>query len=107
MLHMVLAAVVIRALGYYNAKTKSCSVVKTSSRIFSLSFLVFGSYFGRKPDPVAGEKSSSLRALLFGVCLVGNVIFMSYRASLVSELSVAKKELPFTNWKEFIDSQYQ
>ena len=39
--------------------------------------------------------------------LSGNVVFMSYRASLTSELAVKTEKPPFTNLEEFYHSEYR
>ncbi len=49
----------------------------------------------------------SIRALLLSVFITGNVIFMGYRASLTSELSVRRLELPFSDPPGFLESDFR
>ena len=72
----------------------------------SHSWLIFCSYFGRKPTPIQFETRFPLRVLLFSIFLAGNVIFMSYRASLTSELSVRDSLMPFTNLEGLLATDF-
>jgi hypothetical protein len=61
----------------------------------------------------AGGKSSKLqkntihRIVLFDCLLVGSVIWMAYRASFTSELSVKKLELPFNDLESLSKTGYR
>ena len=61
--------------------------------------------FGRKPSKPA---SSPVGKWIIFVCLLaGNILWITYRASLTSKLSVDKKELPFTSLNDLPDSGYR
>ena len=47
------------------------------------------------------------RIFYFVMFFCGSVMFMCYRSSLTSELSVTREILPFTNLKEFVTSGYR
>lgn len=70
------------------------------------SWLIFCSYLGRKPPSVPFERRFPLRVLLFAIFLAGNVIFMSYRASLTSELSVRDSRMPFKDLEGLLATDY-
>lgn len=70
------------------------------------AWMVFGSYFGRKPtNPV--KKYEGVKIMVFSILLTGNVVFMSYRASITSELSVWELRLPFRNLWELLQSNFK
>ncbi len=50
---------------------------------------------------------SLLSLLLFFVAFVGNVMFMSYNASLTSSLSIVKLRLPFITLEGLLESHYK
>ena len=60
-----------------------------------------------------GGKSSSLiktsthQIILFTCLLTGSIIWMAYRASLTSELSVIVKEFPFNNLESLLKTDYR
>ena len=59
-------------------------------------------FFSGSRPPSTGH----FRVLAFTVFFVGNVVFMGYRASLTSALSVRKLVLPFDDLAQFADSDY-
>lgn len=71
---------------------------------------VFYSYFGcRSPWTIAaaGNGEQGLRIFLFFTFLAGNVVFMSYRAALTSELSVRDIRMPFDSVKTMYHANYR
>lgn len=60
-----------------------------------------------KPGKIAFDHKATLRFLLFGIFLTGNVVFMSYKASLTSKLAVRERVLPFQNLEDFLASDYR
>ena len=60
---------------------------------------------GGKPSEI--QKNSMYQILLFNCLLVGSVIWMAYRASLTSELSVRKMKLPFNDLESLLASDYK
>ena len=60
---------------------------------------------GGKPSKL--QKTTVHRIVLFDCLLVGSVIWMAYRASLTSELSVAKLKLPFNDLGSLSKTDYK
>ena len=65
------------------------------------------SYFGRPPPRVYANNKDSIRMVTFVILLIGIFVFMSYRASLTSELSTRRNKLPFTDMNGLLASPYQ
>ena len=63
------------------------------------------SNFGGKPGSF--YKRNSYQLMLFVCLLTGSVIWIGYRASITSELSVSKKELPFHDLESLSQSDYK
>ncbi len=53
------------------------------------------------------SRLSPVRILLLSVFFTGNVIFMGYRASLTSNLSVRSLRLPFTDLHSLLDTDFR
>ena len=71
---------------------------------------VWGSYFGwRQEEARKGEAWSSwpLKVLTLLLLLAGNLIFMAYRASLTSKLSVRREKMPFDTLEAFAKSHFR
>ena len=60
---------------------------------------------GGKPSKI--EKNTVYQIVLFHCLLVGSVIWMAYRASFTSELSVRKLKLPFNDLESLSKSNYK
>ena len=60
---------------------------------------------GGKPSKI--EKNTTYQIVLFHCLLVGSVIWMAYRASFTSELSVTKLILPFHDLESLSKSNYK
>ena len=60
---------------------------------------------GGKPNRI--QKNTVYQILLFNCLLVGSVIWMAYRASFTSELSVRKLKLPFYDLESLFKSDYK
>ena len=60
---------------------------------------------GGKPSKL--QKNTVHQIVLFDCLLVGSVIWMAYRASLTSELSVAKLKLPFNDLESLSKTDYK
>ena len=60
---------------------------------------------GGKPSKL--QKNSAHRIVLFDCLLVGSVIWMAYRASFTSELSVTKLKLPFNDLESLSKTDYK
>jgi hypothetical protein len=60
---------------------------------------------GGKPSKL--QKNTVHRIVLFDCLLVGSVIWMAYRASFTSELSVKKLKLPFNDLESLSKTNYR
>ena len=68
-------------------------------------WIAFKANFGGKPSFV--HKSFTLQIILFTCLLVGSVIWMAYRASLTSELSIRRVIKPFNSLESLLESDYK
>ena len=68
-------------------------------------WIALKSNVGGKPNNIL--KHSTYQILLFTCLLVGSVVWMAYRASFTSELSVRKLKLPFNNLEGVLKSDYK
>ena len=57
--------------------------------------------------PTKSQKNTIFRIVLFDCLLVGSVIWMAYRASFTSELSVTKLKLPFNDLESLSKTGYR
>ncbi len=62
-------------------------------------------YFGRTPEKKFTSKQEAIRIVLLVTYLTGNLVFMSYKASLTAALSVKKLSLPFDSIDSLMDSE--
>ncbi len=60
-----------------------------------------------KPRESLRRMTNSNRLVLFACLLGGQVIWMGYRASLFSALSVRKSVLPFDGFSSLLDTNFQ
>ena len=84
----------------FTSKNLSCFSIFTSNL-----WIAFKANFGGKPSFV--HKSFTLQIILFTCLLVGSVIWMAYRASLTSELSVRRVSKPFDSLESLLESDYK
>jgi hypothetical protein len=63
--------------------------------------------FGGKPGLSKLDTIQSYRFVIFTSLLTGTVVWISYRASLTSELSVAKTKLPFNDLESLSRTDYK
>jgi len=84
---------------HLESKERNLNKVETENHFIVLFmgdlWTVFSSYFGGKPSNVIKNHQIGLRILVFSILLTGNVVFMAYRASVTSELSVWTLKMPF------------
>ena len=69
-------------------------------------WVAFKANFGGKPN-YSKPASTTHKIIMFECLLVGSIIWMAYRASLTSELSVKKLKLPFNNLESLLASDYR
>lgn len=91
-------------------RNQSCSGVPHLYGWAEGFFMVFRTNFGGKmnvalPDGWSGDMASGF--LLLGILMTGNVVFISYRASLTSELSVTNSKLPFSTLDELQRTEFR
>ena len=68
-------------------------------------WIALKSNVGGKPNNIL--KHTTYQILLFTCLLVGSLVWMAYRASFTSELSVRKLKLPFNNLEGVLKSDYK
>ena len=68
-------------------------------------WVAFKANAGGKPSSV--KKSSSYKIVLFDCLLVGSVVWMAYRASFTSELSIVKLKLPFNDLESLLRTDFK
>ena len=84
------------------SKYSSCLPICTTNL-----WVAFKANFGGKPPFALAHKSVTLQIILFTCLLVGSVIWMAYRASLTSELSVRRVIKPFNSLESLLESDYK
>ena len=70
-------------------------------------WVAFKANLGGKPPFVLAHKNFTLQIILFTCLLVGSVIWMAYRGSLTSELSVRRVSKPFDSLESLLESNYK
>ena len=68
-------------------------------------WLAFKANFGGKPSSI--HRSSSYKIIIFCCLLVGSIVWIAYRASIISELSVLKVKMPFDSLEDLSKSNYR
>ena len=68
-------------------------------------WVAFKANAGGKPSSI--KKTASYKIVLFDCLLVGSVVWMAYRASFTSELSVKKLKLPFNDLESLSKTSYR
>ena len=84
----------------FTSKKLSCFSIFTSNL-----WIAFKANFGGKPSFV--HKSFTLQIILFVCLLVGSIIWIGYRASLTSKLSVRRVTMPFNSLETLLESDYK
>ena len=86
----------------FNSNYSSCLPTCTTNL-----WVAFKANFGGKPSFALAHKSVTLQIILFTCLLVGSGIWMAYRASLTSELSVRRVIKPFNSFESLLQSDYK
>ena len=68
-------------------------------------WVAFKANAGGKPSSI--KKITSYKIVLFDCLLVGSVVWMAYRASFTSELSVVKLKLPFNDLESLLKTDFK
>lgn len=103
---VLLLALKVFELFYYGRKRKRRPYLLLVDAVSDF-WMLGASYFGRKPVRETPKSERAIRLLLLLVFLSGNIVFMSYRASLTAELAVRRRNLPFDSLEELLDSDIQ
>jgi hypothetical protein len=68
-------------------------------------WVAFKANAGGKPSTI--KKIASYKIVLFDCLLVGSVVWMAYRASFTSELSIVKLKLPFNDLESLLRTDFK
>ena len=68
-------------------------------------WLAFKANFGGKPSSI--HQNSSYKISIFSCLLVGSIVWIAYRAEIISQLSVLKVKMPFDNLEDLSKSNYR
>ena len=68
-------------------------------------WLAFKANFGGKPSST--HQNNSFKISIFSCLLVGSIVWIAYRASIISELSVLKVKMPFDSLEDLSKSNYR
>ena len=69
-------------------------------------WVAFKANFGGKPN-YSKPANTTHKIIMLECLLVGSIVWMAYRASLTSELSVKKLKLPFNSLESLLASDYR
>ncbi len=84
-----------------------CNIKKTLTFLLGDYWMVFMSYFGRSSKTAFPRHMPPAKLMLCVIFITGNLVFISYKAALTSELSTRRQLLPFSTPKGFFDSKYR
>ena len=88
-------------LGYLqNSLLKICDIAMQY-------WLILCSFLGYPHMIPLSKRGNVLRILIFFIAFTGNVVFISYRSSMTSELAVRPQKLPFNSLEGLIESDYE
>ncbi len=74
--------------------------------LFGWLWITFSANLGGKPKDPVKSKMAANKIVLFTCLMVGNIVFMGYRASITSELSVVKNAYPFNSLEGLLASSF-
>ncbi len=104
---LLLGFKVLQSYYQYNQRLVDQDIFKKLYRTVGDWWMLFASYFGRIPKDQVNQEEHATRLLLLIAFLTGNIVFMSYRASLTAELSARRRSLPFETLEELIQSDFR
>ena len=96
---------ILTAMGRLSNSLDRMFFWKLMSDYFGNFWLAMKANFGGKPSSTLEGDTSKIT--LFVCLLGGSVIWMAYRASFTSELSVTKLNLPFNDPESLIKTNYK
>ena len=68
-------------------------------------WIAFKANFGGKPSSI--HENNSYKISIFSCLLVGSIVWIAYRAEIISELSVLKVKMPFDSLEDLSKSNYR
>ena len=68
-------------------------------------WIAFKANFGGKPSSI--HENNSYKISIFSCLLVGSIVWIAYRAEIISELSVLKVKMPFDNLEQLSKLNYR
>ncbi len=83
------------------------SLILNPKSVIGDFWMFFMSYIGRAPSTSYANSHDAIKILIMVALLAGNIVSMSYRASLTAALSVQKPPQPFKSIDEVIELEYR
>ncbi len=99
----VMAIKLVQFLSFDQCNNAITSVMEAMSDFW----MVLLSYFGRPSQSKLWWNVRSSKILILIIFLSGNLVFMTYKSALTSELAVRRQLLPFHSAKEFYQSDFK
>ncbi len=104
---IVVAAVIATWLYHSNFKRPAGNLLKRLVLWLGWLWTTLTANVGRKLSNPLPKKTNSNQVVIFTCLLVGNIIWIGYRASFTSELSVKHKYLPFNSLEGLLKSDFK
>ena len=98
---MIIAFIFTTTERYFGIKNQGFYVVQFLKNLW----IAGKSNFGGKPAKIGGNNSHQM--MVFVCLLSGSVIWIGYRASITSELSITVNKLPFNDLESLTESGYR
>ncbi len=106
-LNSIFLVIFLKLLHLYNFQGKIGNFSTEILETFGNFWMFLMSYIGKAPSVTYPNNVYGIRVLFLVVFLAGNIVSMSYRASLTAALSVQEVSRPFQSIDELIDSPYR
>ena len=105
---IIIAAWIQCTIRISSAKTCAISNFRADLMAFlSWLWIAFKANFGGKPSKGTSVNLSSNQTVLFTCLLMGNIVWIAYRASITSELSFLKADPPFDSLESLAKTDYK
>ncbi len=102
----LVVVIAIELLTFKNPTQRRCQIESYATKMSGNYWMVLMSYFGRPPSGSI-VRLPYAKAMLLVFFLASNLVLMSYKAALTSELSLKRYRLPFTSPESLYKSQYR
>lgn len=103
---MISVITLLNGVYYRGNPLTHTSVLKLMYELAHDYWSLMASYLGRAHQDLIWTQHLALRLFLTIVIFVGSIVFISYRASLTSELSVTRETWPFNSLEGLLASDY-